>query len=248
MAVRGVFRAAYQKSHLLAFCESPLTGLEPSTPSLPWRIRAVLASRQTNAYRSFSLHSERLICLARPFLRDRPEHPRKTLNLSPGNLSPTSASVVDGAEADPSRTRNNVLAVIVEKSGLHCVDLQGLLALHSSLEGTRTSVTVEEDSACRKPLAAQATRTINSASRVRFRPPLQRTFGVPPCGLFLRPTGVDSTYSRPVLAARGKLGGDQLQRQGQTPAVIGNCGLSLLARHGREQGTFTRARQPQPLL
>jgi hypothetical protein len=46
----------------------------------------------------------------------------------------------------------------------------------------------------------------NSASRVRFCPPLQRTFGVPPCGFFLRPTGVDSTYSRPVLAAGGKLG------------------------------------------
>ena len=45
----------------------------------------------------------------------------------------------------------------------------------------------------------------NSASRVRFRPPHQRTFGAPPCGFFLRPTGVDSTYSRPVLAARGKL-------------------------------------------
>ena len=43
--------------------------------------------------------------------------------------------------------------------------------------------------------------TKNSASRVRFRPPPQRTFG-----FRLRPTGVDSTYSRPVLAARGNLG------------------------------------------
>ena len=46
----------------------------------------------------------------------------------------------------------------------------------------------------------------NSASRVRFCPPPQRTFGVPPRGFFLRPTGMDSTYSRPVLAARGNLG------------------------------------------
>jgi len=36
----------------------------------------------------------------------------------------------------------------------------------------------------------------NSASRVRFRPPPRRTFG-----FRLRPTGVGSTYSRPVLAA-----------------------------------------------
>jgi hypothetical protein len=41
----------------------------------------------------------------------------------------------------------------------------------------------------------------NSASRVRFRPPLRRTFG-----FRLRPTGLGSTYSRPVLAARGNLG------------------------------------------
>ena len=54
--------------------------------------------------------------------------------------------------------------------------------------------------------SSRQVRTINSASRVRFCPPPQRTFGVPPCGFFLRPTGVDSTYSRPVLAARVKLG------------------------------------------
>ena len=40
----------------------------------------------------------------------------------------------------------------------------------------------------------------NSPSRVRFRPPPRRTFG-----LRLRPTGVGSTYSRPVLGARRTL-------------------------------------------
>jgi hypothetical protein len=67
---------------------------------------------------------------------------------------------------------------------------------------------------------------------VRFRPPPQRTFGVPPCGFFLRSTGVGSTYSRPVLAARGKLGGDLFERQGQQPCVIGICGLSVVGCHG----------------
>ena len=58
----------------------------------------------------------------------------------------------------------------------------------------------------REDLLDYANPDHNSASRVRFCPPPQRTFGVPPCGFFLRPTGLDSTYSRPVLAARGKLG------------------------------------------
>ena len=50
---------------------------------------------------------------------------------------------------------------------------------------------------------------INSASRVRFRPPPRRTFG-----FRLRPPGVDSTYSRPVLAARSE---SSAVRPGQGP-------------------------------
>ena len=76
----------------------------------------------------------------------------------------------------------------------------------------------------------------NSASRVRFRPPLQRTFGVPPCGFFLRPTGVDSTYSRPVLAARGNLGVTGSSVKGSGRVIAGNCGIF--------PGTHTPSRRP----
>ena len=86
----------------------------------------------------------------------------------------------------------------------------------------------------------------NSASRVRFRPPLQRTFGVPPCGFFLRPTGVDSTYSRPVLAARGKLRADLPERQGPTAGGSRKLRLFRPPRFALGQGERARGARHRP--
>ena len=91
-------------------------------------------------------------------------------------------------------------------------------------------------------------RTINSASRVRFCPPPQRTFGVPPCGFFLRPTGMDSTYSRPVLAARGNLGvtGSRVKGSG------GDCrNLRLFPLEGLDgspSGSISRGAVPRRIV
>ena len=62
--------------------------------------------------------------------------------------------------------------------------------------------------------------TKNSASRVRFRPPIRRTFG-----FRLRPTGSDSTYSRPVLAARGKLRPRARSVKAARSVAVANCGF-----------------------
>ena len=67
--------------------------------------------------------------------------------------------------------------------------------------------------------AAAASRRPNvcrkgSASRVRFRPPHRRTFGLSALRLPLASPGADSTYSRPVLAAGGKLRATPVGRQG----------------------------------
>ena len=65
----------------------------------------------------------------------------------------------------------------------------------------------------------------NSPSRVRFRPPPRRTFG-----FRLRPTGVGSTYSRPVLGARGKLRAhSQLVNRSGTE-ILAKCDKSRFAR------------------
>ena len=89
---------------------------------------------------------------------------------------------------------------------------------------------------------------INSASRVRFRPPVRRTFGLPPCGFCLRSTGLDSTYSRPLLAARGNLGGEGAEVKGVQTANPANCAIFLLATrncHPRLVGHAERlARRP----
>ncbi len=90
--------------------------------------------------------------------------------------------------------------------------------------------------------SSRQVRTINSASRVRFCPPPQRTFGVPPCGFFLRPTGVDSTYSRPVLAARGNLGVTGSSVKGNDGALPEIAVLS--ARTARRQRECGNARHP----
>src|SRR3954465_10348931 len=47
----------------------------------------------------------------------------------------------------------------------------------------------------------------NSPSRLRFRPSLPGTFGLPPCGFCLQPSGATSTYLRSVLGARENLDG-----------------------------------------
>ena len=79
----------------------------------------------------------------------------------------------------------------------------------------------------REDLLDYANPDHNSASRVRFCPPPQRTFGVPPRGFFLRPTGMDSTYSRPVLAARGNLGAARSSVKAGGWALTGIAGFPV---------------------
>ena len=70
----------------------------------------------------------------------------------------------------------------------------------------------------------------NSPSRLRFRPSLPGTFGLPPCGFRLLPSGATSTYSRSVLGARANLEGGHGARKGVenvVPAICGDFSLSM---------------------
>ena len=55
-------------------------------------------------------------------------------------------------------------------------------------------------------------------------------FRLQPCGFSLRPTGVDSTYSRPVLAARGNLGAAEAGVKGRKSEHLAICDLFRLPR------------------
>ena len=61
---------------------------------------------------------------------------------------------------------------------------------------------------------------VSSSAPTNFRPT--------PCGFSLRPTGADSTYSRPVLAARGNLRAAGTGVKGAKGEELANCGLFLL--------------------
>src|SRR5580765_4538816 len=67
-------------------------------------------------------------------------------------------------------------------------------------------------------------RQKNSPSRLRFRPSLPGTFGLPPCGFALQPSGATSTYSRSVLGARANLDGRDAADKGSENALSAICG------------------------
>ena len=64
-----------------------------------------------------------------------------------------------------------------------------------------------------------------------------------PCGILLRPIGVDSTYSRPVLAARGKLRADPARVKRPKSEDVANCGLFFSHSHNLPTAPFTRPSQ-----